>query len=304
MPHQRPHEFPPELLPDRPFDVWNVPRVFAHTVFSHLRDHRRAPRGTPPPGPVFVVGSPRSGTTFVGSALAKVPGVTYQFEPVAVKAAVPYIWSGTWSERTGARVVRFTHGMLKVIDFEWGRTLVEKTPRNVFIVERLARWYPGARFLGLIRDGRDVAASWARQPWLQEEPPGRRRYEPGGYAYGPRPPFWVEPERVDEFRTTTTAHRCIWGWRAHTERWLAAKASLDASRWLELRYEDLVVDPTEASRQLTDFLDLDRRASTVLGEALAAATPASIGSWKDSEVAHDDRALTEATGLLADLGYV
>ena len=291
----------PRLLPDRPFDRWHAPRIFAHTLFSHLRDHRRAPRGNPPPGPVFVVGSPRSGTTFLGAALARIPGTSYQFEPVAVKAAVPYIWSGIWPEEKSRRLVTGVHTFLKAIQLEQGRTLIEKTPRNVFIVPQLSRWYPEARFVGLIRDGRDVAASWSQRPWLASR--FRRRCEPGGYRYGPRPPFWVEPERIEEFATTSTEHRCIWGWRAHTEQWLRVREDLDPGRWLEVRYEELVSEPLRHAEKLAGFLGLDGPARIRLEAALASARPGSVGAWRTSPVASDPRALAEAAELLDRLGY-
>ncbi len=47
--------------------------------------------------PIFLIGSPRSGTTFLGQCLASLPNISYHFEPIATKAAARYVYDGTWS---------------------------------------------------------------------------------------------------------------------------------------------------------------------------------------------------------------
>src|SRR6476661_436967 len=47
----------------------------------------------------------------------------------------------------------------------WG----DKTPENVLHVELLARLFPGAVFVHVIRDGREVAASLAAQAFSSDE---------------------------------------------------------------------------------------------------------------------------------------
>lgn len=234
--------------------------------------------------------------------MSQIPGATYQFEPVAVKAAVPYIYLGLWHETRGRSVITRTHRLLKAIDRETERTLVEKTPRNVFIAEHLSRWYPDALFIGLVRDGRDVATSWAQRPWFGSET-RRRRLEPGGYRYGPRPHFWVEAERISEFERTTTLHRCMWGWRAHTEEWVSLTTRLPRSRRVEVRYEDLVQRPEDTANRLAEFLDLDDLGTRSLHEALGKADPRSVGKGKTESVS-ESTALAEGKELLERLGYL
>lgn len=302
MSDSRPSHPDPRLLPDRPFNTIHAPRIFAHTVYSHVRDHRPSPPGHSLSRTVFIVGSPRSGTTFLGSAMSRIPGVTYQFEPVAVKAAVPYIYFGLWHDARGRSVVTRTHRLLKAIGRETDRTLVEKTPRNVFIAEHLSRWYPDALFIGLIRDGRDVATSWAQRPWFGSEI-RQRRFEPGGYRYGPRPHFWVEAERISEFERATTLHRCMWGWRAHTEGWINLTTRLPRSRRVEVRYEDLVQRSGDTANRLAEFLDLDDIGSRSLHKALGKADPRSVGKGKTESIS-EPTALAEGKQLLERLDYL
>ncbi len=47
--------------------------------------------------PIFV-GAPRSGTTFLGTCLARIPRISYHFEPAAAKAA-RYVYEGGWGAK-------------------------------------------------------------------------------------------------------------------------------------------------------------------------------------------------------------
>lgn len=285
-----------------------MPRLWAHTLYATRRDYRPAPAGEPFGGPVFLVGSPRSGTTFLGSALGRVPGGAYLFEPVLMKAVVPYVWSGSWSDERARGVVLGLHERLLRSVGAPSATLVEKTPRSVFIADRLADWYPSARIVVLLRDGRDVALSWSRKPWLADRASlsarQRRRIEPGGYRYGPRPHFWVEPSRIEEFVSTTPTHRAAWGWRRHVEAWEEVEASIPEERRLEVRYEALVSDRARTAERLSAFLGLTPGAASVLAGEIASASPTSVGGWAASEVADDVAALAEMQPALGRLGYL
>ena len=41
----------------------------------------------------------------------------------------------------------------------------EKSILHVLYAQELLDWYPGAKVLGILRDGRDVVASMMRPPW-------------------------------------------------------------------------------------------------------------------------------------------
>ena len=47
--------------------------------------------------PIFIIGAPRSGTTFLGSCLGELPEISYHFEPIAIKAATSYVYANQWS---------------------------------------------------------------------------------------------------------------------------------------------------------------------------------------------------------------
>ena len=95
----------------------------------------------------------------------------------------------------------------------------DKTPHYVSHLPRLAERFEEARFVHVVRDGRDVALSLLEVPW--------------------------GPDRVDD------AAR-VWRRRVLEGR----AAGLPADRYRELRYEALVADPEGELRGLSDWLDL------------------------------------------------
>jgi Sulfotransferase family len=95
-----------------------------------------------------------------------------------------------------------------------------KIQRQIHRVDDFARRWPRARFVHVIRDGRDVAASnlMGGQEW----------------AY----------QSIEEAAT---------GWLGVVER---PHAVAPAGRYLEVRYEDIVADPATTLRRVTGFLDI------------------------------------------------
>lgn len=97
----------------------------------------------------------------------------------------------------------------------WG----DKTPRYVRIVPQLAELYPGAKFIHLIRDGRDVARSFQKQGW-------------GGRWLYANAAEWIEA--VDYIN--------------------AYREEIARDQLLEVRYEDLVLKTEETTRRVCAFL--------------------------------------------------
>ena len=254
--------------------------------------------------PVFVLGSPRSGTTFLGNALGRVPGISYHNEPPATSAAARLVYSGEWDWQRAARYYRRTYRWLMRARGEGDHRFCEKTPRNNFIVPFLADAFPDARFLHILRDGRDAALSHMKKPWLAERMREQRRIGVAGDPLGPFPRFWVERERAGEFGSTDDYHRCIWTWRRHVEAALADGAALGAERYLELRYEDVVREPAAGADRIADFLDLTAPQRSALTASLGRARDDSVGAWR-RELSGEQvaRSGAEAGPLLRRLGY-
>ncbi|HWH36066.1 MAG TPA: sulfotransferase [Acidimicrobiales bacterium] len=98
----------------------------------------------------------------------------------------------------------------------------DKTPLHVLHLPELARTFSDARFVHIIRDGRDVALSYLDVPW------GAESVEEAAFL-----------------------------WKRAVETGRRDGRALGPQRYLEVRYEDLVDDPEGTVRQLCRFLELD-----------------------------------------------
>jgi Sulfotransferase family len=255
--------------------------------------------------PIFLIGAARSGTTFLGDCVGRLPEVSYHHEPPATKTAGRYVYDGTWGYRRSGWFFRLVYRWLLRVELDGDLRFCEKTPTNIHLIPFLADAFPDSQFIHIIRDGRDAAASHMNKPWLRADAAWSGEREPGGYLHGPWPKFWVERERRDEFLKASDARRMAWAWRRYTEAGLRDGPPLGPVRYHELRYESLIREPAAEAERILDFLDLREPASRdTFIEACRRADGASIGSWRTafypSEVAEID---AEAGLLLRRLGY-
>lgn len=281
-----------------------------HSYQSHPRSHsiqRLKAMWTPNlHQPLFIIGSPRSGTTFLGACIAELPEISYHFEPVASKAAARYVHEGQWEFSKAKSFYRAVYAWLMRLHFDADLRFSEKTPRNCFLINFLYQIFPDAQFIHIIRDGRDAALSHSQKPWLQAASAQSGKRESSGYRYGPYARFWVEPERKDEFETTSDIHRCIWAWRRHTESILAQSKNLPRDQYYELRYEAFVTCPHEEADRLLNYLNIVQFSSRErLHEAFARANSQSVGRWKDALTPEQVKQIEQEAGpMLQALGYL
>jgi hypothetical protein len=298
-----------------PAVTWpRVLRLGALGLASDFRERRREPalRKRPTPGaldprlhrPIFIIGAPRSGTTFLGSCIGRLPEVSYHFEPRLTKAAARCVYDGSWSERRSAAVFRLSYSALLLAALDGGRRFAEKNPENSFVVPFLAAAMPAAQFIHIVRDGRDAAVSHAEQPWLAAASAGAARRGRGGQLWGPQARWWVEPDRREEFAQVPDIVRSAWCWRRFTAAALDGLAGLPDGRAIELRYESLVHDPAGAAESLAGFLGTSPAGRRALRDGLAGARTGSVGRWRG---VLDERQVgaveTEIGPLLGRLGY-
>jgi hypothetical protein len=318
-PRGRNPSLPPHAKPEpAPIRLLDLPRLALKTGRAERRYYLKLERSRPVTArrilasvfpairePIFLIGAARSGTTFLGDCIGRLPEVSYHHEPPATKAAGRFVYDGSWGYRRSRWFFRLVYRWLLRVELDGDLRFCEKTPTNIHLIPFLADAFPDSQFVHIIRDGRDAAASHMNKPWLRADAAWSGEREPGGYLHGPWPKFWVEPERRDEFLNTSDARRMAWAWRRYTEAGLRDGPPLGPARYHELRYESLVREPAAEAERILDFLDLREPASrAALIEACRRADGASIGSWRTafypSEVAEIE---AEAGVLLRRLGY-
>jgi hypothetical protein len=111
-------------------------------------------------------------------------------------------------------------------------------PRAGFVQEAL----PGARFVHVVRDGRAVASSLVRTSWWR----GHGGLD--GWGFGPLPPDY---EREWEASGRSKTMLAGLHWKLLMDAFDRARREVPEDRWLEVRFEDLVVAPRdEVARML------------------------------------------------------
>jgi len=241
---------------------------------------------------VFVVGSPRSGTTFLGTSLGAQPGLVDLGEVKPLKAGIPQLTK--LPEQEAAAGFRRRLEVVRRLGLAGHLRGVEQTPETSFVLAAALQAYPAASAVHIVRDGRDVVCSLLERGWLRAERAGS---DDAGLSYGAHPRFWVEPERAEEFRTASEARRAAWAWRRYVS---AARAVPE--RTLELRYEELVSEPQAVAGALAEYLELE---PDPLESSLSKAFDRSVGRWKqDLTPKQLEEVEAEAGELLAELNYL
>lgn len=100
----------------------------------------------------------------------------------------------------------------------WG----DKTPRHVFHIPLLGRMFPDAKFIHVIRDGRDVALSFMNAGWVKNRnfPKAARK------------------------------------WKERVEAGISGETTLEKDRYFELRYERLIIDPEQTLKDVCSWLGI------------------------------------------------
>lgn len=225
-----------------------APPAYPHPSQMGLLDRLKPSAPTRPAAP-FVVGMNRSGTTLLRMMLDAHPDITLppetHFVPTVIKAMKEEgagtvtaleamkshrewgdfdfsdddVWSWAGGEKTDAGTV--LRGFYEAYAERQGKPRWgEKTPMYVTKMRMIERAIPEARFVHVIRDGRDVALS-------------------------------VLDRTVRDLTAAHVAGR----WKRKIER--AQSMAPKLQHYLEIRYEDLILDTEPTLRKITDFADLE-----------------------------------------------
>ena len=280
--------------------------------------------------PVVIIGAGRSGTNMLRDILTRQIG--YATWPCD---EINYIWRHhnrdhpTDQFTTAMATDRVKHYIRNHFDKLASRlqaeTVVEKTCANSLRVGFVNAVLPDARFIHIIRDGRDVAFS-ATQRWRAKLDPGyiyqKAKYVPptdiihyGAQYVGNRlkrlmsregrlsvwgPRF----EGMDQvFSEYPTAVACAIQWRVCVETARKQLRDIDPDRQITLRYEDFTRDPKAGMAQVAKFvgMSVDR---DQLERSIDAVSTRSVGQGLAKlEPSQLDAIQMHVGDTLADLNY-
>ncbi len=238
--------------------------------------------------PLFVVGCERSGTTLLAVMVGRHSEIAMTPETHFFLRVVPRCgWSGGEREGDHAAMVerlfnsprggdlglergevlaRFSSGaatyprlfevVMAIYAENHGKVrAAEKTPFHLYKVPLILEWFPEARVVGLVRDGRDTVLSILNAPW--------------------------------------TAHRSMrrqsdkWN---HAAREALRLRKRYPEKFLLIRYEDLVAEPEKTMREVDGFLGLAFEAGQLeSGEKRTDVVPERELKWKGNVTAAPDK---------------
>jgi hypothetical protein len=193
-----------------------------------------------------------------------------------------------------------------------GSLFCYKEPFMCFAIEQVAQHFPNAKFIHILRDGRDSADSLERtypdaltDRVLQDNTLAINKNSEIGIIRHYRDfclPWWVPAPKENDFIARSAYGRYVWMWKEMVSRTIACGRSIGSQRYLELRYEDMVVQPVENARRLLDFLGfpIGRRLLRRLNSARTDSVK--ISKIRQSR-ARLDEAAAVAGDLLRQLGY-
>ena len=294
--------------------VWRarrtVPRV-AQPLSAVLPDF------PPPRRPIFVIGCPRSGTSILLRTFLESPALrSIQAEGHILWDAYHHPRARGWdSDALGAddvlaREREYVYCATRL--FVRGRRFVDKTPENCLRISYLDALFPDATYVFVRRRAADNVNSllegWRARPrFVKYRLP--ERLEGLGPLSGSLWSFVLVPGWRD-LRRAPLEEICARQYIACNEAVLAARDSIDRSRWLELSYEDLVASPVEEVGRLFAALGL---ALTPKVEAFAGAldrtpsatalTPPRPEKWREQNPREIERILPLVAETARRLGY-
>lgn len=271
--------------------------------------------------PVFVMGCPRSGTTYLYHVLLSAGNfAVYRAESQVFHLLEPrfgdlgvtrnkrnllaawfrsrlFTASGLGREPIEQKVMGdcCTGGdFLRIIMNEMAqqqgvKRWAECTPDHILYLPRIKRTIPEALVIHIIRDGRDVALSMEKQGWPRQLPWDRMNRRMAGGVY--------------------------WNWMVQTGRTDGAKLG---SQYIEVRYEDLVGKPREVLAQLSAFIDQELDYDVIQRSGIGSVSQPNssfreegrsgafspIGRWKKFFSPREAEKFESLTGqTLQELGY-
>ena len=264
--------------------------------------------------PIFIIGAPRSGTSMLYAILRRSaelthwPGEAHEVWEADFHPALRG-WNSNALEAVdadGPEGARIKRSFLLVTGGR--KRLIDKTPRNALRVGFIDELFPDARYVFLVRDGRDNINSLINA-WRT---PRYRTYR------------LPEPHRIPGVDPDWWKFTLYPGWRADVEGPLEVvcarqwKSSYDAAasafgsitdRVHEVRYESFVDDPVAGTQAICSFLDIPfgdevaAKASEARSKPVNVVTPPERGKWKRENPAEIERVLPLIEPTMERLGY-
>jgi hypothetical protein len=277
--------------------------------------------------PIFILGTPRSGTTWLGAIMKQHPNIHLLHE-------INNVWMWGNANKSDDTLTKanlnpkiekyIRQKFISYLEKDPRKRICDKTPRNCLRIRAIQAIFPDAKIIMLLRDGRAVINSTKKElkkpkgvPWKEIFrrlknfsileigvilPRLESRFKrimgiPLEY-WGARPPGWEK--WIGKFPNHVILAK---QWAATIDIAVSEGRELSSENYLEINYEELVVSPAQEIQKIAKFVELDSPQS-MIDYAITTAKPSKTDKWKDNfdaEVLDDIRRIIEPT--MTKLGY-
>jgi len=263
--------------------------------------------------PIFILGSPRSGTGIFYRTMAQHPdlawisNITKKMPASLLLTRILMLFRNdhrpTEANKIWSRFVsgdhesvsrddvtpaarRFLHRVvgnnLRIFDKP---RFLSKCPGNTVRIEFLHEIFPDAYFIHVVRDGRAVAYSIMRA-----------REKHSGEYWSTRPPGWRKLQQLPVLEA------CALQWKMIVEHALESAQNIPADQFIEVKYEYFMQHPSALMQHLGERLGLAWREEFIA--SLAAGLENRNYKWRQNLSTPQQEKLTALIGdLLERLGY-
>lgn len=234
---------------------------------------------------IFVIGTGRSGTHWLGHILESHPAIHVTIER-------PPIFSWATKMALDARRKRsLLPRLIRAYQLEHAavapKHYADKSHPNIWHAEDLAAALPESVFLGIRRSPYATVASMLKHPGVLQWHARWREFPVPNRFLG------ITQDMTHTYGDMPLAAKCAVRWRAHAERLEDLRVPL-GRRLLVVHYEDLIRRPDDQCARLSDFL---RLATPIPRPAIR---EESLDRWRTELSAEDQRLIADVTGITPD----
>ncbi len=198
--------------------------------------------------PIFIIGSPRSGTTIAMKLIethpwvANLSEVAYVWDPYHFfDPAADHCWTDEMIRPNDVQRLHTTFELYRKAKKK--KRFLNKHPRNSVRLDYLSKVFPDAFYIHVMRDGRAVTNSILETICRNPE---RRKIPYGNFC---KPPGWRQMQNGDPVAQAAIQ------WREIT-RYILENKKVLGNRYLAVRYEDLCEKPREVLASAFSFVGL------------------------------------------------